>query len=740
MKSSSAYEKLLLEAIDSPFKNNRLTGDDRLYCAAHCFTESVIQSRDFRKISEISSLDFSEKFEQIASVVAVREKMEEEAFDRFFREDALFAKWKSNKTMIVIPDKLCDELVETELPQKIGYTTDKLLELAKEPIVIAGTFRGLPMLFTLDLGDEFVAGPLRMFADDPKTCETSPIGPLGNVYFYSEGTIMASNIGVLFSQRDRKVFLCAKPLQYVLSEKEEKTIMPLIGDAINTALPYCLLSDNLSFKKVTTPKGNRPKLQNGAPLNITQLVVTGEDVEQSERNARLLSENALEISSKNILPAKFVINDTCVKWVCKKVYTDADLEKLHNEGAYEELQALHDQFGLKAQFPMLTYFPELCDRLLTKNIDPLLICQEDYKGYKEYVTGAPIQSKEAVTAKKLYKRLNSWLGNSLASCRGKVYDFSTENVESHYRNKNRFIDRAIFSLLGEKRREALYRDESIAPSRQDELYAAELYLLISGHGDCLSFKNKKIDYKLTAKEKTIINALSMLICALRNVNGQFVDVLPTDRAKDRELASLKEEVAALRAENGRLSQALREAQDAEAAATEVLDRKKEQNQRELRRMEKERRASEHGLLDQIKAQSREIENLKQVLAATSLMLEDEDQVQKSVVTEETSEAETLVEMPEDGVVFMGGHPNLVKKIRQRHPRWSFVGREAFADTGVFACAKVVVIYWKSICHPAYYKALERTERGDSVPIVYVNSTNLDLLEEEIRRGYNSAIA
>ena len=157
-------------------------------------------------------------------------------------------------------------------------------------------------------------------------------------------------------------------------------------------------------------------------------------------------------------------------------------------------------------------------------------------------------------------------------------------------------------------------------------------------------------------------------------------------------------------------------------------------------MKKERLASEHGFLDQIKAQSREIENLKQILAATSLMLEDENQVQESAVTEETSETEMLVEMPEDGVVFMGGHPNLVKKIRQRHPRWSFVGREAFADTGVFACAKVVVIYWKSICHPAYYKALERTERGDSVPIVYVNSTNLDLLEEEMRRGYNSAIA
>lgn len=95
----------------------------------------------------------------------------------------------------------------------------------------------------------------------------------------------------------------------------------------------------------------------------------------------------------------------------------------------------------------------------------------------------------------------------------------------------------------------------------------------------------------------------------------------------------------------------------------------------------------------------------------------------------------LPELPEKNVVFAGGHPNMTKKIMQDHPGWVFIGAhdKAFPE---FRSPEIIFIWDQHMSHPVWHRI--RRLAPPSVPQVYVKSTNLDMLEDEMRRAWAAA--
>lgn len=93
------------------------------------------------------------------------------------------------------------------------------------------------------------------------------------------------------------------------------------------------------------------------------------------------------------------------------------------------------------------------------------------------------------------------------------------------------------------------------------------------------------------------------------------------------------------------------------------------------------------------------------------------------------DAANLPELPEAGVIFAGGHPNMTKKLMQDHPGWTFIdGRDVnFPEFR----NPIMIFFWdQHISHPTFHRV--RKFAPASVPQAYLKSTNLDMLENEMR--------
>lgn len=98
----------------------------------------------------------------------------------------------------------------------------------------------------------------------------------------------------------------------------------------------------------------------------------------------------------------------------------------------------------------------------------------------------------------------------------------------------------------------------------------------------------------------------------------------------------------------------------------------------------------------------------------------------------------LPELPETGVAFFGGHTNLVKKIRERHPGWKFYDEDNLAtmfpkdlkDT-------LAILYTEHMPHKLFYAYMKN--RTDTTRQIFASGTNLDRLETGIREDLQALL-
>ena len=95
------------------------------------------------------------------------------------------------------------------------------------------------------------------------------------------------------------------------------------------------------------------------------------------------------------------------------------------------------------------------------------------------------------------------------------------------------------------------------------------------------------------------------------------------------------------------------------------------------------------------------------------------------------------EIPKKGVMFLGGHPNLVKKLQQVYPKWDFISDEQLRRKASFK--QNIIFYWTG--HGSHtLMEYVFTRASDSAKVMYVTATNISLLMEQMNSAYNAVAA
>lgn len=91
-------------------------------------------------------------------------------------------------------------------------------------------------------------------------------------------------------------------------------------------------------------------------------------------------------------------------------------------------------------------------------------------------------------------------------------------------------------------------------------------------------------------------------------------------------------------------------------------------------------------------------------------------------------------LPEKGVLFLGGHPNMIKKLRRKFPKWSFITDDQFKRFPVIN--ETIVFYWTGHSSHKLMRNIY-SKLPDSTTILYVSATHLPLLISEMERTFQA---
>lgn len=201
--------------------------------------------------------------------------------------------------------------------------------------------------------------------------------------------------------------------------------------------------------------------------------------------------------------------------------------------------------------------------------------------------------------------------------------------------------------------------------------------------------------------------------------------------------TLKKELATLRAENEELTSKNKTLQARLDSFVETNTQLREELSQASSAARKDVLAVEAEHRQEIKDLTKRLEEAE---AETKALLEDLVAVEDEV--EETSDddiegALSGVDLPKEGILFLGGHPNMVKKLRQIYPDWTYLDLKDRAQMRVDRIVDLCFIWSKHLSHTAM-KMVARNIKGD-FPMVYLEATNLSRLEAEMREGYASVM-
>lgn len=102
----------------------------------------------------------------------------------------------------------------------------------------------------------------------------------------------------------------------------------------------------------------------------------------------------------------------------------------------------------------------------------------------------------------------------------------------------------------------------------------------------------------------------------------------------------------------------------------------------------------------------------------------------------TTRLELPCTLPTKSVLFLGGHQNLTKKLRQLFPKWSFVTDERLKRYS--AVNHPIVFYWTGHGSHKMMRYIY-SKLPENAYIIYVTATNLPLLITEMQQAYQQLI-
>lgn len=99
------------------------------------------------------------------------------------------------------------------------------------------------------------------------------------------------------------------------------------------------------------------------------------------------------------------------------------------------------------------------------------------------------------------------------------------------------------------------------------------------------------------------------------------------------------------------------------------------------------------------------------------------------------ELENANMLPPKGVLFLGGHQNMTKKLRQQFPKWTYISDDQLTRHSTIN--QTVVFYWTGHSSHKMMRYVY-SKLPENATIIYVTATNLPLLIAEMQRTYRAA--
>ena len=94
-------------------------------------------------------------------------------------------------------------------------------------------------------------------------------------------------------------------------------------------------------------------------------------------------------------------------------------------------------------------------------------------------------------------------------------------------------------------------------------------------------------------------------------------------------------------------------------------------------------------------------------------------------------------LPQKGVLFLGGHQNMTKKLRQQFPKWTYITDDQFNRKA--SLNQAVVFYWTG--HSSHkMMRFVYSRLPEDANIIYVTATNLPLLIAEMQSIYQRTVS
>lgn len=159
---------------------------------------------------------------------------------------------------------------------------------------------------------------------------------------------------------------------------------------------------------------------------------------------------------------------------------------------------------------------------------------------------------------------------------------------------------------------------------------------------------------------------------------------------------------------------------------------------EVSQLRKQLNSAQHKVTQPLKKELKELREGIDSRDTEIAKLQQESQMVKLALYEEhhsaTGEVETspACTLPANGIAFAGGHPNMVKKLKERFPNWDFISRTNGATE--YRQANFVFIYSAHMSHTLWQRVRSQMP---NTPIFYVSGTNLDLLVQDMQKCYSA---
>lgn len=109
----------------------------------------------------------------------------------------------------------------------------------------------------------------------------------------------------------------------------------------------------------------------------------------------------------------------------------------------------------------------------------------------------------------------------------------------------------------------------------------------------------------------------------------------------------------------------------------------------------------------------------------------------SVADEMQTEAEEKCVLPSKRVLFLGGHINMVKKLRQIFPGWQFLTDDELSNWTGNECD--VIFFWTKHCSHLVMQYVN-ARKDKNTPYIYVTATNINRLISEMNVRYKQYLA